>query len=73
MRTAHRALGLRAVLIGGGMILLGWVLSLFLHHSWRAWEFIAGGGAVAAVGGFKLLTGSAVDLDRVTRPQDYVE
>ncbi|HKB59774.1 MAG TPA: hypothetical protein VKC56_06960 [Gallionellaceae bacterium] len=73
VRSAHRVLGMRAVFIGAGMILLGWVLSLFLHHSWRAWEIMAGGGAVAAVGGFKLLTGSAVDLDRVNRPQDYVE
>lgn len=73
VRAAHRTLGLRAVFTGGGIILLGWVYSLVFHHSFRAWEIVGSGGLVAVLGGFKMLTGSAVDINRVIRPQDYRE
>jgi hypothetical protein len=74
VRAAHRTLGMRAVLAGGGMILLGWLRHLVFHHSGSAWVVMAGSGSVlATLGGFKLLTGSAVDMDRIRRPQDYRE
>lgn len=73
VRAAHRTLGLRAIFAGGGMMLLGWGRHLIFHHTGSAWGFMLGGGVLAALGGFKLLTGSAVDMDRVRRPQDYRE
>lgn len=74
VRAAHRTLGLRALFGGGGMILFGWLRHLIFHHSGSTWVVMAGGGSVLALlGGFKLLTGSAVDMDRITHPRDYRE
>jgi hypothetical protein len=73
VRGAHRRLGVRALLLGGGMIALGWVISAVFNHSYRAMELMALGGVAVALGLYKLLTGSAVDMDRVMHPQDYRE
>ncbi len=66
VRRAHRTLGMRALFIGGGMVLLGWVLYGSWHGSYRALELMGLGAVVAVLGMFKLLTGSAVDVDRLT-------
>lgn len=71
VRTAHRTLGMRTLVLGGGMALAGWLLSGGFHHSARALELMGVGGLGVALGLYKLLTGSALDADRVMHFQDY--
>lgn len=71
VRTAHRTLGMRTLFIGGGMVVAGWLLAGGFNHSARALELMSIGGLGVALGLFKLLTGSALDADRVMHFQEY--
>lgn len=70
VRARHRGYGLLALLIGGGMLLLGFVLykySGFAPHSGKgtlaALGLLIVGGMIALLGAYKVFSGSALDVE----------